>query len=62
MAQGRIYICENCGKSVEAWDEGNPYFLDQRGKKQYRYHPDRERDLCIGNDSDLICLDLWPRV
>ena len=40
MAQGIRLVCENCGKSIEAWDDGNPYYLDRRGKKQYAWHPD----------------------
>ena len=56
MAQGIQFICGGCGKTIGAWDDGNPYYLDARGKKQYAYHPDHMRDQCIGNDSPSVCL------
>ena len=30
--------------SIEAWDEGNPYYINEDGKKQYAYHPDDTDD------------------
>ena len=56
MAQGVTFSCNHCGHSIEAWDDGNPYYLDERGKKRYAYHPSSERDQCVGNDSPHICL------
>jgi DNA-directed RNA polymerase subunit RPC12/RpoP len=50
------FICEKCGKNVESWDDGNPYWIDEKGEKHYAYHPDRERSRCIGNDSPHLCL------
>ena len=42
---------------MEAWSDGNPYFLDATGTKQYVYHPDHERlERCIGNGSPHLCL------
>lgn len=51
------YVCQNCGFDLESWDEGSPYFIDERGKKRYAFHPDPDRDKCIGNDSPYICLE-----
>jgi hypothetical protein len=57
MADCRQFICDNCDKTIEAWSDGNPYYIDGEGKKQYAYHPDHEKlDRCIGNDSPHICL------
>jgi len=42
MAEGIRYKCSDYGKTIEAWSDGNPYFIDGRGKKKYAYHPDRE--------------------
>jgi predicted RNA-binding Zn-ribbon protein involved in translation (DUF1610 family) len=56
MAQGVTFSCNRCGHSIEAWNDGNPYYVDERGKKRYAYHPSSERDLCVGNDSPHICL------
>ena len=57
MAEGLRFVCNNCGKAVESWSDGNPYYIDSFGKKQYAYHPDHERlDLCIGNDRPHLCL------
>jgi DNA-directed RNA polymerase subunit RPC12/RpoP len=58
MAQGIKNICSHCQASIEAWDDGNPYYIDYDGIKKYAYHPDFERfNRCIGNDSPHICLD-----
>ena len=56
MAQGYRFDCTACDKSIDAWDDGNPYFIDETGKKQYAYHPNSNRHLCIGNDSPHLCL------
>jgi DNA-directed RNA polymerase subunit RPC12/RpoP len=56
MAQGFRFVCGGCGAAIEAWDEGNPYYFDERGRKRYAYHPNPQRDLCIGNDSPHLCL------
>ncbi len=56
MAQALQFICDTCGKAVEAWDEGNPYYLNEAGKKRYAYHPDKDRERCTGNDWPHLCL------
>src|SRR4028119_1161261 len=57
MAQAVLFVCSSCDKSIEAWDEGEPYYLDENGNKIYAYHPSQERELCIGNDSPHLCLN-----
>jgi hypothetical protein len=49
MAQGIRLVCENCANGIEAWDEGNPYYLDRGGKKRYARHPEPERALALGS-------------
>ncbi len=57
MAEGLLFVCANCQKSVHSWSDGNPYYIDDAGKKRYAYHPDHERlALCVGNDSAHLCL------
>jgi len=64
MAQGIRLVCENCSKAIEAWDDGNPYYLDRRGRKKYAYHPDPKRERCTGNVSRIFVLTAarssWP--
>jgi DNA-directed RNA polymerase subunit RPC12/RpoP len=58
MAECLRFVCGNCGESIDSWDEGNPYYLDKRGRKHYAYHPDDKRlARCIGNDSPRLCLN-----
>jgi transcription initiation factor IIE alpha subunit len=53
----RRYICDGCSHAIEAWSDGNPYYIDESGAKQYAYHPDHELlARCIGNDSPHLCL------
>ena len=56
MAAGFRFVCSGCDHNIEAWDEGNPYYINENGKKQYAYHPDVLRNRCIGNDSPHLCL------
>ena len=57
MAEAVRYVCTGCRKAIVAWSDGNPYYIDEAGGKQYAYHPDHERlALCIGNDSPHLCL------
>jgi DNA-directed RNA polymerase subunit RPC12/RpoP len=57
MAEAVRYVCSSCGRAIEAWSDGNPYYIDKRGRKQYAYHPDHESlARCIGNDSPHLCL------
>lgn len=39
MAMGQEYRCDKCGFSVTAWEDGNPYVLDNDGKRNFFYHP-----------------------
>lgn len=58
MAEGIQYVCGHCGKTIEAWSDGNPYYRDKLGKKHYAYHPNHELlARCIGNDLPHLCLD-----
>ena len=57
MAESKRFVCSNCAAAVEVWSDGNPYYIDLNGEKQYAYHPDHERlAMCVGNDSPHICL------
>lgn len=57
MALGTLFVCTHCQNSILSWSDGNPYYIDEQGKKQYAYHPDHERlARCIGNDSECLCL------
>lgn len=57
MAQCFRFVCGSCGRDIVAWSDGNPYYIDGRGRKQYAYHPDHERlNRCIGNDVPHLCL------
>jgi predicted RNA-binding Zn-ribbon protein involved in translation (DUF1610 family) len=57
MAESIANICDNCEFEVIAWSDGNPYYIDEQGEKQYAYHPDHDRRArCIGNDSPHLCL------
>jgi hypothetical protein len=61
MAQGRNFICSHCEFQIEAWDDGNPYYVTETGRKKYAYHPDPKLEECIGNDSPTICLNCGKR-
>jgi len=39
MAQQFIYTCSECGYSISAWGDGNPYFISDEGKRLFFYHP-----------------------
>jgi len=56
MAMGICLFCESCGFRLMAWDEGNPYFINENGVKEYAYHPDGFFRKCIGNDAPHMCL------
>lgn len=56
MAEGRTYRCDQCPNAVEAWSDGNPYYMEN-GRKCHAYHPNHEAlARCIGNDSPYLCL------
>lgn len=57
MAQAILFECTSCDKSIESWSDGNPYYIDENGVKQYAYHPNMDAlARCIGNDAPHICL------
>jgi predicted RNA-binding Zn-ribbon protein involved in translation (DUF1610 family) len=57
MAERRRFFCPACDFEIMAWSDGNPYYRDEKGEKQYAYHPDHEAlERCIGNDVPHICL------
>jgi DNA-directed RNA polymerase subunit RPC12/RpoP len=57
MAEGLRYVCGECAHAVEAWSDGNPYYIDGGGAKLYAYHPDHDSlAQCIGNDDPHLCL------
>ena len=57
MAEGKHLVCSHCTRTIEAWSDGNPYYLDTAGRKRYAYHPDHENlSRCIGNDVPHICV------
>lgn len=39
--------CDKCGFEVDAWDDGNPYVQDSKGKRHYFYHPTNEWDIML---------------
>ena len=57
MAECVRFECTGCGYSVDAWSDGNPFYLDRSGNKVYAYHPDHaELAKCIANDQPHLCL------
>ena len=59
MAQGCrfVCICSGCDRTIEAWSDGNPYYIDEDGKKRYAYHPQHDLlERCIGNDAPHLYL------
>jgi DNA-directed RNA polymerase subunit RPC12/RpoP len=57
MAEAVRWVCSKCGREIVAWSDGNPYYIDETGRKQNAYHPHHERlARCIGNDSPHLCL------
>ena len=63
MAECRRFVCSGCGREIDAWSDGNPFYIDETGKKQYAYHPDHEGlAKCIGNDVPHLCLNCGHEV
>lgn len=57
MAEGIRFVCSDCRYSIEAWSDGNPFYIDETGNKQYAHHPDHdELSKCIANDVPHLCL------
>jgi len=58
MAECILFVCSDCGQSIEAWSDGNPFYIDETGKKKYAYHPNHdELRKCIANDVPHFCLE-----
>lgn len=63
MASCIQFVCSGCGHSIEAWDDGNPFYLDAHGNKKYAYHPDHDQlEKCIANDVPHLCLTCGTEV
>ncbi len=62
MATSVDFVCDSCARTIEAWDEGNPYYFDGSGEKHYAYHPDPERGLCTGVDNPHVVSRLRGRL
>ena len=57
MAECIRFVCYGCGQCIEAWSDGNPFYIDENGNKKYAYHPNHdELALCIANDEPHFCL------
>ncbi len=57
MAVAIRYVCDGCGHAIRAWSDGNPYYIDELGVRQYAYHPNHELlAQCVGNDCPHLCL------
>ena len=57
MAYCIRYVCSQCSRSIEAWDERHGYYFDEGGKKIYAYHPnDAEVARCVEYETDHLCL------
>jgi hypothetical protein len=58
MAECRRFVCSGCGREIDAWSDGNPFYIDETGERKYAYHPDHEAlAKCIGNDLPHLCLN-----
>ena len=63
--QGFHFVCGRCDHTIEAWDDGNPYYFESvitktgevKQKKKCVYHPNDELlERCIDNDTEHLCL------
>ncbi len=58
MAECIRFVCSGCGQSIDAWSDGNPFYIDETGNKKYAYHPNHdELEKCIANDVPHFCLE-----
>lgn len=63
MADRIQFTCDSCGFAIKAWSDGNPFYIDEEGKKVYAYHPEHdELEKCIANDVPHLCLDCGKEV
>jgi hypothetical protein len=42
MAECIRYVCNHCSKDLQSRSDGNPYFINASGSKEYAYHPNHE--------------------
>jgi predicted RNA-binding Zn-ribbon protein involved in translation (DUF1610 family) len=62
MSERLSFFCYECGKTLISYSDGNPFYLDEAGRKRYAHYPDAEKlDRCIGNDLPHICLSCGDR-
>ena len=62
MASCERVTCDHCAHTIDVWSDGNPYYIDEDGKKRYAYHPNHELlARCIGNDEPHLCLACGAR-
>ena len=62
MAECIRFTCDSCGFSIDAWDDGNPFYVNHEGKKVYVYHPSSDRRFAIANDVPHLCLACGKQV
>ena len=63
MAECFRFVCSGCGASIEAWSDGNPFYIDKGGNKKYAYHPNHEElEKCIAIDEPHPCLNCGGEV
>lgn len=63
MAESVWFVCTGCNNAIEAWSDGNPFYVDEAGNKQYAYHPNHEElDKCVANDVPHLCLNCGNEV
>ena len=48
MAMCIRLVCQNCAASIEAWDEGNPYYLDNRDRSSTPTIPTPRESFALG--------------
>lgn len=56
MAAGKFLVCNHCENSITTWDDGNPWIFNDKGIKEYVYHPNPMAMCQIGNDVEHLCL------
>jgi predicted RNA-binding Zn-ribbon protein involved in translation (DUF1610 family) len=63
MAMSVWFACSGCTFAIEAWSDGNPFYIGRAGKEKYAYHPDHEElAKCIANDRPHLCLNCGDEV
>ena len=62
MAMFNFFVCDFCNHEIEVWDEGDPYYFDRYGKKQYAPHPHPMFEMIKGFDSLYLCLECGEEV